>query len=53
MQTSVTVLVPSRTHLGQLYQVTVTKDAVKCSCPAGVHDKSCWHKNLMKAPEQK
>lgn len=46
---TVTVLVPSRTHLGKHYEITIGKD-IKCSCPAGVHDKKCWHKELVKSP---
>lgn len=50
---SVVLTVPSRTHLGESYKITIEGEKISCSCPAGIHDKDCWHKKLVmkeKAP---
>ncbi len=45
-----TAQLPSRTTPGTSYTVTLSDDgAATCTCPAGVHGKSCWHARAVRA----
>lgn len=52
LKKAVIVSVPSRTRLGDSYKVTIEGEGdtrvISCNCPAGIHDKDCWHKELVR-----